>query len=196
MGIGHRTNSPRGSHASQRRGRAVATGLLLVAALTGCGDEGGQAAAPPAPATSQPGSTPTKPAGTKVTTGPQGGDAGKGLCGLFSTEEIADRLGLPVGAGETAGPLGSACQWSVDSDDGGFVQIQRVPADYWTMPSMSKSFKPLPGVGKEAYTDTGLPGEWTAGALHGKEATVVGMHNGKSSREAAAALLKETLSRG
>lgn len=144
----------------------------------------------------QPGPTKAQPVRKKVVVGPDGGGAGEALCTLFSTDEVTARLGLPVGAGEVSGPQDSACQWSVDSAEGGFVQIQRVDASYWTEPSLSKSFKKLAGVGKKAYTDTGFPGEWTAAAQHGKVMTVVGMRSGKASREAAAALLKETLARG
>jgi hypothetical protein len=210
----HGTAGPSGRHGSDTAGRGGAFQRLsvlvlllsVVTAVAGCGDDDQAAAAAgdPAPGTSastttEPGPSknqPAQPVRKKVVVGPDGGGAGEALCTLFSSEEITARLGLPVGAGVISGPQDSACQWSVDSEDGGFVQIQRVDAEYWNEPTMSTSYKKLSGVGQKAYTDTGFPGEWAAVALHGKTMTAIGMRNGKASREAAAALLEETLTRG
>jgi hypothetical protein len=199
---------------SVRRMSGLLAGVILLT-VTGCGGGEDSPAAAPTTTSSAVGKEPTNPASeqnpasaqpaakdtpatrTKVVVDAEGAGAGNGLCTLFSTAEMSERLGLEVEAGQVGGPLDSACQWNVIAESGGNIAIQRVPASYWSAPTMGKDYHPLAGVGTKAYTAPGMfPGEWAAAALHGKVMTMASLVGPKASAASAAALLKEALARG
>jgi hypothetical protein len=189
-----------------RRTGTLLAGALLLAA-TGCGgsdsnspDAAGATPAgstsPTAPPSSQPAAKDTPAAREKVVVSAEGGGAGKGLCTLFSAGELSSRLGAELGDGEISGPLDSACQWTVKSGSGN-VMIQRVPASFWSAPTLGKNYKALTGIGDKAYTSPGMfDGDWDAAALHGKFMTIASLNGPNANAPTATALLKETLARG
>ncbi|TWD82074.1 hypothetical protein FB561_3200 [Kribbella amoyensis] len=192
---------------SVRRTAAAVAGLILLA-TTACGGGDESPAAAPAAKTStsqptdpqaseKPAAQDSAPVRTKVVVDAQGGGAGQGLCTLFSQAEIAERFGGEVGAGQVSGPLDSACQWSATADTGGSIMIQRVPAGFWSPPTMAKNYKVLTGIGDKAYSAPGMvDGDWDAAALHGRYVTVANQSGPKASADGAVALLREVLARG
>lgn len=195
-----------------RRTSGWLVGLVLLAAATGCGsdsDSGGDttgsepaptsagSTSAPAPSQSEQPAAQESPAKRqKVKLDASGGGAGVALCTLFSTAEISERLGKEVGEGKPGGPLNSLCRWEVTGGESGYVQIQRVPADFYVAPTGSAGYKELRGVGKEGYTD-GTGDDWEAAALHGEVMTSASIaRSPKATPAGATALLKETLARG
>lgn len=193
-----------------RRTSGWLTGLVLLAVATGCGSDSDGAATGSTPAPTSTGAT-SAPAPSqseqpvaqdspakrqKVKLDASGGGAGVALCTLFSTAEISERLGKEVGEGKPGGPLNSLCRWEVTGGESGYVQIQRVPADFYVAPTGSAGYKELRGVGKEGYVD-GTGDDWEAAALHGDVMTSASLaRSSKATPAGATALLKETLTRG
>lgn len=149
-----------------------------------------------APASSKP-APPVAPARKKIVLGEGGGGAGEALCTFFTAEEIADQIGAKVQAGVIAGPLDSACQWLLDRDEGGNVMIQTTPDQFWTEPKNDPGakYKPVKGVGDQAYTAIGMFQDWTAAAKHDGRMTIVSINAPRADAEIALAMLKETLAR-
>lgn len=159
------------------------------------------ASAKAAPASSMPASSkpaaPVAPARKKIVLGEGGGGAGDALCTFFTAEEIGDQIGAKVQAGAIAGPLGSACQWLLDRDEGGNVMIQTTPDDYWTEPKgdPGAKYKAVEGVGDQAYTAIGMFQDWTAAAKHDGRMTIVSINAPGADADVALAMLEETLAR-
>jgi hypothetical protein len=131
-----------------------------------------------------------------LTARPDGATASAGgLCGLFSRQEIAALLALPVDEGTAAGPGGTACQWDATRDDAAYVQVQVVPGqDYWSNPTRADGYESLDGIGSEAYVHPELGG-WTAGALTDTAVAAVSLAGGAASRETAVRLLGQLVER-
>ncbi len=148
------------------------------------------------PASSEP-AAPVAPVRKKIVLGEGGGGAGEALCTFFTAEEIGDQLGAKVQAGVIAGPLDSACQWLLDRDEGGNVMIQTTPDQFWTEPKNDPGakYKPVKGVGDQAYTAIGMFQDWTAAAKHDGRMTIVSINAPGADAELALAMLKETLAR-
>lgn len=118
-----------------------------------------------------------------------------GVCGLFSRQEIAALLALPVAEGSVAGPGGTACQWDATSDDAAYAQVQVIPGqDYWSNPTRADGYQPVGGIGSEAYVHPELGG-WTAGALTDTAVAAVAVAGGAASRETAVRLLGQLVER-
>lgn len=113
-------------------------------------------------------------------------------CALLTHDEAAKALGAAVGDGEVAGPMGTACQWNAKSGDG-YLQVQVVPADYWSPPSMAKGYHKLPEVAAEAYAAPEMEG-WSAGAKAGEKMIAVSLSQG-GSEAAVIEVLKTSLGR-
>jgi hypothetical protein len=118
---------------------------------------------------------------------------GVALCALITQDEAAKRVGKPVGAGQVAGPLGTACQWTA-TDDEGYLQVQAVPVDYWSAPSLAAGYRALPGIGQAAYVVPEMGG-WAGGAKSAKEMVAVSLTGPAASAEAVADLLKAVVER-
>ena len=155
--------------------------LLLGLTLTSCsGGKAGSANLPGAVSTASPGSTANAPSR---------------LCSLFTTAEIKEILGAPVGVGKVAGPMDSACQWEGNSagDEGAYAQVQMINGTrYWEKHSGAKGYEVLPGIGKEAFVATSLGG-WEAGTVNDKAVVFVSLNGGSSNRDNAVRFLRSTL---
>lgn len=170
--------------------------LICAAALTAACAGGTQGTATP------PGNAPPPPGGggeapkerKKPTMDEQGGGAGDALCTLFTTKELADRIGDELTDGEVAGPLGSACQWSGTTDERAvFVQVQMAPPKYWSKPKTG--YQDLSGIGKEAYSSSGMIAGFEATALTDDAVIAVSVAGTKESADLAADLLRTTFER-
>ena len=155
--------------------------LLLGLTMTSCsGGKAGSANLPGAVSTASPGSTANAPSR---------------LCSLFTTAEIKEILGAPVGEGKVAGPMDSACQWEGNSagDEGVYAQIQLINGTrYWEKHSGAKGYEVLPGIGKEAFVATSLGG-WEAGTVNDKAVVFVSLNGGSSNRDNAVRFLRSAL---
>ena len=120
----------------------------------------------------------------------------KDLCSLFTTKEIQELLGAPVGAGKVAGPLGTACQWDGSSDtDATYAQIQVIEdTSYWSKPSLAEGYKALSGIGKEAFVVPEMGG-WSAQALTDTAVNAVAVNGGTATSDTAVKLLRLLLER-
>ncbi len=119
----------------------------------------------------------------KASTNPQ--------CKLFTQVEIAAYVGAQVGSGENAaGGLG--CYWH-DKAYGASATVSVVPPNYFPEPTEVKGFKRLPNVGSKGWVapDSG----WSAGAVVGDAAIVVGVSGKMASEASAVALLQEAIKR-
>lgn len=115
------------------------------------------------------------------------------LCSLYTSSEIKSILGAPVGEGQAAGPMATACQWDGTGADGVYAQVQLIPgADNWEKHSGAKGYEVLPGIGKEAFVAMALGG-WEAGTVTDKSVVFVSLNGGTASRNSAVAFLKQTL---
>jgi hypothetical protein len=117
------------------------------------------------------------------------------LCALYTPAEIKDFLGAPVGAGEVAGPMDSACQWNGNraGDEGVYAQIQLINGTrYWEKHTGAKGYEVLHGIGKEAFVATALGG-WEAGTVNDKAVVFVSLSGGSASRDSAVKFLRSTL---
>jgi hypothetical protein len=163
--------------------------LLLVLTMTSCSsgkEPDGSAKSNGAPAVSQ--------SSAKTATGAA---ATSRLCSLYTPAEIKEILGAPVGEGEVAGPMDSACQWNGRSvgADGVYAQIQMIDGTrYWEKHSGAKGYEVLHGIGKEAFVATSLGG-WEAGTVNDKAVVFVSLNGGTASRDTAVKFLQSTLER-
>ena len=120
------------------------------------------------------------------------------LCSLFTKAEIKEFLGTPVGDGEVAGPLGSACQWDGSSagDEAVYAQIQLINGTrYWEKHTGAKGYEVLRGIGKEAFVASSLGAGWEAGTVTDKAVVFVSLSGGSASRDTAVRFLRSTLER-
>lgn len=114
-----------------------------------------------------------------------------------NTLEERVRLGVPVGEGKTAGPMGTACQWDGNSagDNAVYAQIQLInDPHYWEKHTGAKGYEALQGIGKEAFVATSLGG-WEAGTVTDKAAVFISLNGDSSSRDSAVKFLRSTLER-
>ncbi|HEY3025661.1 MAG TPA: hypothetical protein VGJ55_05890 [Pyrinomonadaceae bacterium] len=119
------------------------------------------------------------------------------LCSLFTSVEIKELLGAPVGEGHVAGPLDSACQWdgSSSGDDPVYAQIQLInDTHYWEKHTGAKGYEALRGIGKEAFVASSLGG-WEAGTVTDKAVVFVSVSGGSASRDTAVKFLRTSLER-
>jgi hypothetical protein len=130
-----------------------------------------------------------------ATTGRAASASPSPICGLFTRQEISSLLALPVGDGEVAGPLGTACQWDATGDDASYVQVQIVPGhDYWSNPTRAPGYEAVGGIGSEAYVHPELGG-WAAGARTDTAVAAVSLAGGAASGETAVRLLRMLVER-
>ncbi|MBA3753871.1 MAG: DUF3558 family protein [Nitrospira sp.] len=162
----------------------MACHLLLALTVAGCSGETERAEK-----VSSPGTTPV--ASTSTSAAPS-----SGLCSLFTTEEIKELLGAPVGAGKVAGPMDTACHWSGSTDaDAVYAQIQVVnDTRYWSKPTLAKGYEALSGISKEDFVVPELDG-WSASAVTDTAVVSVAVNGGTADREAAVRLLRRLLER-
>ena len=159
--------------------------LLLALTVTSCSsgkDRAESAKSPGNPSVESPGKTATSPSR---------------LCSLFTSAEIKEILGVPVGAGYVAGPLGSACQWDGNSagDEGVYAQIQLInDTHYWEKHTGAKGYEVLRGIGKEAFVASSLGG-WEAGTVTDKAVVFASVSGGSASRDTAVKFLRSSLER-
>jgi hypothetical protein len=157
--------------------------LLLGLIMTSCSggkERAGSANLPGAASIASPGTTANAPSR---------------LCSLFTTAEIKEILGAPVGDGKVAGPMDSACQWEGNSagDEGAYAQVQMINGTrYWEKHSGAKGYEVLPGIGKEAFVATSLGG-WEAATVNDKAVVFVSLNGGSASRDNAVKFLRSTL---
>ncbi len=150
--------------------------VLLLLAVAGCSDDS------------------QKAAGDGTADAARDDDAAHGLCALFDPEEIQELLGARVGDGQTAGPLGTACQWD-GNEDGVYVQIQVLAGtEYWEKPSLAPGYQAIEGLGHEAYVVPDLGG-WRAGALTDDAVAIVSMNGNSADRERTVKLLRRLMAR-
>jgi hypothetical protein len=117
------------------------------------------------------------------------------ICSMFTQQEVELMYGARVKPGETAGPLGSACQWNAAEGDG-YFQIQIIDdVKYWGKQSLVPGYEELTGIGKEAFVVPEFGDGYTAQALTDKQIIAVGMRGGATSRDAAVGALKTVLER-
>lgn len=118
------------------------------------------------------------------------------LCALFTTAEIIDMLGAPVGDGKVAGPQDTACHWSGSTDAAAiYAQVQVVnDTSYWSTPDLGEGYKELTGIATEAYVIPELGG-WAAGALTDNAIFTVAMNGGKASSDSTVNLLRLLMER-
>jgi hypothetical protein len=136
----------------------------------------------------------------KAPAGPQAAlDAGAkqgGPCSLFTSAEIKEAFGSPVGPGETAG-MGTGCQWPATENDSAFAQIAvNRDTSAWSNPIAAPSYQKVSGITGEGFSVKDPQGGWRAEARNGKGAYVVMMIGSeKAKREGAVALLKKLMER-
>ncbi len=159
--------------------RQMAFLLLLALTAASCSGETERAEK-----VSSPGTTPA--ASTSTSAAPS-----SGLCSLFTTEEIKELLGAPVGAGKVAGPMDTACHWSGSTDAAAvYAQIQVInDTSYWSKPTLAKGYEALSGISKEAFVVPELGG-WSAGAVTDTAVVSVAVNGGTADRDAAVKLLR------
>jgi hypothetical protein len=118
-------------------------------------------------------------------------------CALFKTAEIQKLLGRPVEDGES-GSGGTLCQW-FGKDQKSWVIVSVLDSSFFVDPRNASGYQVVPGVGRRAYThmedqgggDTG----WIGEAQTDKATVRITVIGRTATREAAAALLKETVAR-
>lgn len=111
----------------------------------------------------------------------------------FTAAEIGARLGVPVGEGRAAGPLGTSCEWR--GQDGAAVEIQIVrDVSFWSSPTGAKGYLPLEAIGKAAWLVDTENGAKAASLLDGGFVTVL-VAGVADTRAAAQRLLVDTLPR-
>jgi len=159
--------------------RQMAFLLLLALTAASCSGETERAEK-----VSSPGTTPA--ASTSTSAAPS-----SDLCSLFTTEEIKELLGAPVGAGKVAGPMDTACHWSGSTDAAAvYAQIQVInDTSYWSKPTLAKGYEALSGISKEAFVVPELGG-WSAGAVTDTAVVSVAVNGGTADRDAAVKLLR------
>ena len=119
----------------------------------------------------------------------------EGRCALLSVEEVARALNAPVHPGETAGPLGTACQWNGRDHDEVYLQVRVIDdTNYWSTPRLAAGFRRVAGIGKEAYVVPEMGG-WSAGALMENRLAVVALSGTSANAEAAIEVLRTVVSR-
>lgn len=124
-----------------------------------------------------------------------GSDKPSPICAMFTPAEIELMLGMPVKPGETAGPLGTGCQWNASTGEGGFLQISVIDElKMWAKQSLSPGYEHLPGVAKDAFVVPELNG-YVAQALTDDHIVAIAMTGGSTSRDAAVGALKTVLER-
>lgn len=134
--------------------------------------------------------------GGKVAMDEQGGNAGPGLCGLFSRTEIGGFVGTEVGDGQVTGPLRSACTWE-SGDHGTSVMITMVlPSFYPTLTAGAEGYRELDGIGDQAHAGkdqiAGMAAETVRTGVDMIKVSVDGRDNGL---DVAVNLLRETVRR-
>jgi hypothetical protein len=125
----------------------------------------------------------------------KGGGKVSPICSMFTQQEVELMYGARVKPGETAGPLGSACQWNAAEGEG-YFQIQIIDdVKYWGKQSLVPGYEELKGIGKEAFVVPEFGEGYTAQALTDKQIIAIGMRGGATSRDAAVGALKTVLER-
>ena len=116
-------------------------------------------------------------------------------CALLTQDEASKALGVPLKAGYAAGPQDTACQW--DGNAGNiYLQVQVIDdRRYWEPHRHAPSYKPVSGIGQDAYTESVLGG-FVAGAVTDKKVILVSESGGKASAENALMLLTKIIARG
>jgi hypothetical protein len=125
----------------------------------------------------------------------KGGGKVSPICSMFTQQEVELMYGAHLKTGETAGPLGTACQWNSAEGDG-YFQIQIIDdVKYWAKQSLVPGYEELKGVGKEAFVVPEFGDGYTAQAVTDKQIVAIGMRGGATSRDAAVGALKTVLER-
>jgi len=118
-------------------------------------------------------------------------------CALFKTAEIQKLLGRPVEDGEP-GSGGTLCQW-FGKDQKSWVIVSVLDSSFFVDQRRASGYQAAPGVGRRAYTYMEDQGDgntgWIGEAQTDKATVRITVIGRTATREAAAALLKETVAR-
>ena len=184
-----------------KKTRIVAAAAVLTLPLTACGGGNEPQATTTTGQSTKPVSIPARP-----TPAAEPGAAGKDTCALFTTAEIAGRLGANVKKGfPTTIQQTTSCSWLAVVGGDGAVTIVLGPAAEYTAykPDFTGIGKPsrqeLSGVGEKAYVEGFNKGgwsRWVAAAVQGDTATVIDITGEDVKQPAATRLLKDALARG
>jgi hypothetical protein len=138
----------------------IAATLSLALVVAGCVTVSGDPV-PEAPGTNDQSAVTPQPAattGSAANPGSGGGSTGdRGLCSLFTSDEIAAYVGTPVDGG-LANPQVHTCVWSALEGDG-YAFIQQVPAEFYEEHTLSAGYHKITGIGEEASIENALLGE-------------------------------------
>ena len=108
----------------------------------------------------------------------KGGGKVSPICSMFTQQEVELMYGDHLKPGETAGPLGTACQWNA-ADGEGYFQIQIIDdVKYWGKQSLSPGYEELKGIAKEAFVVPEFGDGFTAQAVTEKQIVAIGMRGG------------------
>lgn len=191
-----------GQRWSVRLGRVVVVVAATAVTMTGCGasstsqSTGGSAAGATgsAAATSPEDAAlaSAKAVASAITSGDpaNGGGPGAAACAAFTADEVAEFVGVPLGAPEVNGPQGTQCQW-LSADGESSAEVQIVPLDYWE----PHSDEAVPGVDGDSFLGEAFGG-WEAGAKDGgKQVVLVGVAGPAAGKDTVAEFLKLALER-
>ncbi len=122
--------------------------------------------------------------------------AAKNVCTMLSANELRAWWGLDLHVSTIVVPIpqSNSCHWDSPGRSDAALNVQIVPARYYP-PSEYKSYKgfrTLSGIGEQAFVSTSYFG-YTAAAIKGTKAVVVGTMGGKSNGDTAIAVLKRLL---
>ena len=125
----------------------------------------------------------------------KGGGKLSPICSMFTQQEVELMYGARLKPGQTAGPLGSACQWDAAEGEG-YFQIQIIDdVKYWGKQSLVPGYEELKGVAKEAFVVPEFGDGYSAQAVTDKQIIAVSMRGGATSRDAAVGALKTVIER-
>jgi hypothetical protein len=113
------------------------------------------------------------------------------VCAMLSASELRGWWGKEMTVSTVPGIVD--CQWVPADGSTGSLTVQIVSARYYNEPKLGTGFKKLAGIADRAFVVNSLGG-WSAGALKGKKAVVIGVDGGKTTRDTAVTILK-TLAR-
>jgi hypothetical protein len=122
--------------------------------------------------------------------------AAKDVCTMLSPNELHSWWGTDLRVSTIVAPIpqSNSCHWEAPGLNDASLIVQIVPARYYPLGEYkgSKGFKMLSGIGEKAFVSTSYFG-WTAAAIKGTKAVVVGTMGGKSNGDTAITVLKRLL---
>lgn len=115
---------------------------------------------------------------------------------MLSPGELRSWWGVDLRVSTIVAPIpqSTSCHWEGLGRNDVALTVQIVPARYYPVSEYHalKGFKVLSGIGEKSFVSTSFFG-WTAAALKGTKAVVVGTTGGKSNGDTAIAVLKRLL---